>query len=81
MSDIHSAAKQKMGSTIGWNFTQGSPEWHWFTYGQSICGEWRESGLTNCDDDPATDDSPDNCSVCRDHVELLRKKEIENVTT
>ncbi len=57
-----------MESRQGWNYLTNSPKWHYFVDGQSMCGRWLGLGLNDCNDDPKTDNSPDNCAACKKKV-------------
>ena len=73
MGDVYS--EKSKGSANGWNWIFNSPKWHYFQGGRSICGKWLGIGLgETCDDDPETDDSPDNCLACTKKVINLRAK-------
>ena len=75
MSNLFSEAKKETGSSVGWNWIHNSPKWHYFVEGHSLCGRWFSLGLGNsCDDDPATDNSPDNCAACKRKIVKRRAK-------
>jgi len=75
MSDVFSAEKRKPADKQGWGSLANSPKWHYFVEGRSLCGKWLGLGITNFDDDPLTDDSPDNCAGCKKKVPKLRTTE------
>lgn len=75
MSNVYSKERFSAGSENGWNWLSNTPKWHYFVEGRSLCGKWLGLGLgKTCDDDPKTDDSPDNCTACHKKVTKLRAK-------
>ena len=75
MSNLYSEEKFTAGSEKGWNWLSNTPKWHYFLDGRSLCGKWLGLGLgKTCDDDPKTDNSPDNCAACRKKVAKVREK-------
>ena len=76
MSNVYSEAKREPGSNIGWNWTPKSIKWHYFVNGHALCDEWLRIEHCigkNCDNDPLTDNSLDNCADCQDEVAKMRK--------
>lgn len=56
----------------GWNWLMNSRKWHYFVDKSSLCGKW---AILNDDDlEIGSDDSPDNCAVCR---RKLEKRKVE----
>jgi len=63
MSDIY--ASKPEGTINGWNWLYDSDSWHYFVEKMSLCRMARRpEALLNCDDDPKTDDAPNNCPKC-----------------
>jgi len=47
----------------GWNWIFGSPKWHYFRDGKSLCGKWMILGK-NESAETGNDESKSNCKVC-----------------
>lgn len=58
----------------GWNYLVNSPKWHYFVDARSLCGRWLGLGLSGHDDDPLSDDHPQNCAACMKKVAKMRAK-------